>query len=350
MAAPPGPHPIRAAVYGVAVPTTGRRVSDTFTRRHLLGLGAGAAAAAAATAVVGRDLRGESAETTPTGADRLAAWTPASPAFLPSDREAPYVVRAADLSVLARVERSIDGRVRSIPHRWLDAVEGLVGVDRDALGGHLRLAGRGLVQVLDWQHDLAAVERRLESADYERVDDRSGFAVYRQPRSLDGRELRTVPHLDDAVATDGSRLLTCGSPQLADPVPTLLAAIDARAGEARLVDRPGFEAGLLGSAPSADLLTVVPTLRPWLDESSSELAGLRGYHRAVSFEGDRALVRSALLYERGTVPDAPRLRALFRGNTPGPEVGVSPASDLRVTRHAAGATVWARAPLTAVAQ
>lgn len=328
-------------------------MSNTFTRRDLLGLGAGAAAGAAATAVVGRDLRGESAETKPTGADRLAAWTPASPAFLPSNREAPYVVQATDLAVLARVERSIDGRVRSIPHRWLDTVEGLVGVDRGALGGHLRLAGRGLVQVLDWPHDRATVERRLEDAGYERVDDRGGFAVYRQPQSRDGRELRTVPHLDDAVATDGSRLLTCGSPQLENPVPTLLAAIEARRGEARLVDRPGFEAGLLESAPRADLLTVVPELRPWIDDDEAEdpgLVGLRGYRRAVIFEEDRGLVRSNLLYDRGAVPDAAVLRALFAGWTSGPDVGVTPASDLRVTRHAAGATVLARAPLTAFAQ
>jgi len=324
-------------------------VSDTFSRRHLLALGVGAAAATAGTAVVGWELDARPPDGAPSGADRLAAWTPASPAFLPEDRKSPYGLTAADFRALGRVERALDGRVRAIPHRWLDRVADLVGVDRTAVDGYLQLAGRGVVQLLDWDHDPATVARRLADAAYERVGEVGSFAVYRQP-TTNSRELRAVPRLDDAVAVDGSRLLTCGAPRLDDPVAPLSAAIRAREGGPRLVDRDGFETGLLGSAPRADLLRVVPQLRPWVDDDEAEipgLAGLRGYRRAVTFEDDRALVRSKLLYERGAVPDAAALRALFAGEVPGPDVGVERASNRRVARNVATATVTATAPLSA---
>lgn len=326
-------------------------MSDTFTRRHLLGLGVGATAATAVSAVLGRVLRATGSDPDPSGADRLAAWTPASPTFLPEGRETPYGIGAADFRALERVERAIDGRLRAIPHRWLDRVERLVGVDRTAVDGHLQLAGRGLVQLLDWRHDQSTVARRLRDAGYERVGERGEFTVYRQPPA-NSRELRTVPRLDDAVAVDGSRLLTCGAPRLDDPVGPLAAAIRAREGGPRLVDRGGVEEELLASAPTADLLTVVPRLRPWIDDEAETpgLVGLRGYRRAVAFEGDRALVRSTLLYERGGVPDAAALRALFTSDTAGTNVGVDPASNLRVARNGAAATITATAPSSAFAQ
>lgn len=327
-------------------------MNDTFTRRHLLGLGAGAAAATAGAAVVGRNHREGSPGGGPDGADRLAAWTPASPAFLPEDREAPYGMVAADFQALERVERAIDGRLRAIPHRWLDRVAALVGLDRTAVDGYLQLAGRGLVQLLDWPHDLATVAGRLTGAGYERVGQRGEFAVYRQP-TANSRELRAVPRLDDAVAVDGSRLLTCGAPRLDDPVTPLVAAIRAREGGPRLVERGDFETALLRSAPAADLLRVVPQLRPWMDDDEAEtpaLVGLQGYRRSVTFRDDRALVRSKLRYERGAVPDAAALRALFTGGASGPAVGVEQATSLQVTRNVATATVDAAAPLPAFAQ
>lgn len=309
-------------------------------------MGALIGSTAALGGVLGHGLDGDRS-TRPSGADRLGAWAPAADRFLPSDRSAPYRVGFADLPSLGRAERRVDGRIRAIPHRWLHQIERVAGVDRAAVEGHLVVSGRALVQIVDWDHDRTAVADRLTAAGYDRVERAGGFDVYREQSRSSAGQLRTVPRLDDAVAVDGSRLVTGGNPDLDDPVPPLVAAIEARVGRtSRAGDRSAVVRSLLGDAPAADLLRIVPSAENWAERDEPGLDGLRGYRRAVRFGDEVAHLQTKLLYDPSARPDTAAIRSLFVTDAVGPDVGADAVESLDVTRPGNAAVVTARSPLS----
>lgn len=333
-------------------------MTAVFTRRQLLGVGAGFAAATAGSVAgavgLGRD--GSLRSRARTGAERLEAWTAASAAFSPSDESGPYDLAYADLPTLRRVESTVDGRLRAIPHRWLDRLSSLLEADLTSVGWHVRLSGRGTVQVHEHDHDRERVARRLRAVGYDPVTSVGAFDVYEQPPPENTRELRTVPHLDDAIATDGRYIVTCGRPGLEEPVPPLVATLRARLGARRFVDVDAATAKLLAGVSRADLLTVVPVIRDWVGDGSGPTGSLRAYGRAVRFGASSATVRSVLLYRDDVSPDlrgppsVDALRSQFLSSDRLPGLGVDPVDRLRVDRRSKVAVLTAEAPVDAFTQ
>lgn len=320
-----------------------------FTRRELLGIGGGFAAAATGSVAGIVGLAGDGVLDRPVadGADRLAAWTPASEAFEPDDVAGPYRVTYADLPRLRRTESAVDGRLRAVPHRWLTRLSRVTGVDVGAAERYLQASGRGILQVHERDHDRERLGEALETLRYELAAEVGGFDVYAQSAADNTRELRTIPHLDDAIAVDGDRIVSCGRPGLDDPVPPLVSSIRARLGGPRLVERDDALRRLLSGVDEADLLTVSPVVREWVEDGPPGLDGLRGFSRAVRFEESGATVRSVLLYGAGATPETATIRSLFLDREAGSQVGVAPVDRVRVETRGNVAVVTARTPLAA---
>lgn len=317
-----------------------------YTRRRLVRTGALIGSTAVLGGALGLSLGGGRTGG-PTGAESLGAWAPAADSFLPSDRSAPYQMGFLNLPALGRAEGRVDGRIRAIPHRWLGQIERVAGVEQAAVDDYLLLSGRALVQVVEWDHDPEVVAERLATAGYERVDSLAGFDVYRQPGPPSSQQLRTLPRLDDVVASDGSRLVTGGNPGLDDPVTPTVAAIEAWIGrETRVRDRSAVVGALLADAPVADLVRIVPRLKEWTETDAPGLEGLRGYRRAVRFGDESARMQTKLLYEPSIGHDAAAIRSLFVTGAVGPDIGADAVEDLEVRRPGNAAVVTARAPLS----
>ena len=283
----------------------------------------------------------------PDPADRLAAWTPASDEFPAPNTPAPSRITYADLHRLRRVESAVDGRLRAVPHRWLTRLSRVTGVDVKAAATYIRTVGHGIVQVHRRDHDPERLGETLETIRYEYEGEIGEFDVYAQARVDNSRELRTIPHLDDAIAVDGDRVVTCGKPGLDDPVSPLGAAVRARLGGSRLVERDDAMRRLVSGVDDADLLTVAPVVSEWVEDGPRGLAGLRAFGRAVSFGETGTEVRTVLLYEPGAVPPVSAIRSLFLDHGAGWQVGVGPAERVRVDAGTNRAVVTARAPVTA---
>lgn len=324
-------------------------MTAVFTRRELLGIGSGFAAATAGSVagVVGLTDDRVIDRSPPNATDRLTAWTPASEAFAGRGVPAPSRITYVDLRRLRRAESTVDGRLRAVPHRWLTRLSRVTDVDVETARTYVRTEGRGIVQVHERDHDRDRLGDTLETLRYEFEGEFGGFDVYAQARGDNSRELRTIPHLDDAIAVDGDRIVTSGHPRIEDPVAPLEATLRARVGGPRLIDRDDAMGRLVSNVDEADLLTVAPAVQGWVQDGPPGTDGLHAYSRAVRFGSDGTQVRTLLLYDPGTAPDSEVVRSLFLNREAGSAVGIGPVERLRVDAGTNRAVVTARTPVAA---